>query len=568
MDKEIQSVDYKTMSLEALVDRLNTILNERSVQDIKEEANVIRASFYLKYNEQVELAKQAFIEEGGNEIDFEYSQPIQTTFKNLWKAYVEKKNAHHQQLAQNLKDNLAKREAIIESIKALIEKNDVSNSYKEFQQLQADWKETGPVSSEKYQETWGNYHLYVEQFYDLLHINNDLRTIDFKHNLEAKQQVIEKAKQLLDHADIQFAFNELQVLHRIWKEETGPVAKEFREPVWQEFSAITNAIHDKKTAHFEELKKEEEANYLLKIAKIKELEEFDFAKNKTFGDWKKSIDAFDKLKEEFLAIGKIPKNKTNQVWEGFKASTKAFNTAKNDFFKETKKLHNEALDQKKALIAEALEWKDSNDLVNATEAFKRIQAAWKKVGFVPRKQADALWKEFKSICDAYFDRLNTAKKEGTPEQQENYESKVKFLEVITAAEITLDNVNDILKTWVQIGTVPPQKNSVDQDIQTEISKALALSELDKAEAEFLKYQLKIAYWAAIESKKMYDEENHIRKDVDTANKDLKQLENNLGFVSGGKKGNPLLDVVMKSIESERAKLKLAKRKLKYLRSVK
>lgn len=566
MDKEIQSVDYKTMSLEALVDRLKTILNEKPIQDIKDEANIIRASFYLKYNEQVEKAKQAFIEEGGNEIDFEFSQPIQITFKNLWKSYVEKKNEHYQKIAQDLKDNLEKREVVIASVKALVEKADVSSSYKEFQELQNNWKEIGSVPSEKYQETWGNYHLYVEQFYDLLHINNDLRAIDFKHNLEAKQQIINKAKELLEHQDVQFAFNELQILHRIWKEETGPVAKEYREPVWQAFSEITNAIHDRKTAYYDSLRKEEEANYQLKLDKIKEIESFDFSKNRSFGDWKKSIDAFEILKQEFVAIGRIPKNKTNNIWESFKQATKAFNNEKNEFFKETKKTQSEALQSKKTLIAEALEWKDSEDFVNATENFKRIQAAWKKVGFVPRKQADALWKEFKTICDAYFDKLNTVKKEGTPEQQQNFESKVKFLEAISVGDITKDNYKEIIKTWIQIGTVPSQKNSIDQDIQKTILKSLETIE-DASEVELINYQIKVAYWSAIESKKIYDEQNNLRKQQDIVTKDLKQLENNLGFVSGGKKGNPLLDMVMESIEKEKNKLKLVKQKIKFLKSI-
>jgi len=566
MDKEIQSVDYKTMSLEALVDRLKTILNEKPIQDIKDEANIIRASFYLKYNEQVEKAKQAFIEEGGNEIDFEFSQPIQITFKNLWKSYVEKKNEHYQKIAQDLKDNLAKREAVIASVKALVEKADVSSSYKEFQELQNNWKEIGAVPSEKYQETWGNYHLYVEQFYDLLHINNDLRAIDFKHNLEAKQHIINKAKELLTHQDIQFAFNELQILHKIWKEETGPVAKEYREPVWQEFSEISNAIHDRKTTYYDSLRKEEEANYQLKLAKIKEIESFDFSKNRSFGDWKKSIDAFEILKQEFVEIGRIPKNKTNNIWESFKQATKAFNSEKNEFFKETKKIQSEALQSKKTLIAEALEWKDSEDFVNATENFKRIQAAWKKVGFVPRKQADALWKEFKTICDAYFDKLNTVKKEGTPEQQQNFESKVKFLEAITIGDITKDNYKEIIKTWIQIGTVPSQKNSIDQDIQKTILKSMEVVE-DDLESDLIKYQVKAAYWSAIESKKIYDEPANLRKQIESVTKDLKQLENNLGFVSGGKKGNPLLDMVMASIEKEKNKLKLTKQKQKFLKSI-
>lgn len=560
MDKEIQSIDYKLMTLTDLVSELENSIKNKPVQNIKDEANAIRASFYLQYNEQVEKAKQAFIEEGGNEIDFEYSQPIQADFKTLWKSYIEKKNAYYQKQAEELKENLQKRETVISEVKALVEKADVSSSYKEFQALQNTWKEIGPIPSEKYQKTWGNYHLYVEQFYDLLHINNDLRAIDFKHNLEAKKQIINKAKELFEHTDIQFSFNELQILHKIWKEETGPVAKEFREPVWQEFSEVTNAIHDKKTAYYNQLRKTEEENYEKKLAKIKEIASFDYDKNKTFGDWKKSIEVFELLKQEFVAIGKIPKNKTDEVWESFKLATKDFNFHKNEFFKYMKQAQSSALSQKKALIAEALEWKDSNDFVNATENFKRIQAAWKKVGFVPRKQADALWKEFKAICDAYFDKLNTIKKEGTPEQQENYERKVQFLEALNTGEINEENYKEIISTWLQIGVVPPQKNNVDQDIQKVISKAIPSS-------DSVKYQLKVAYWKAIESKKIFDEQNNLKKELDSTKKDLQQLENNLGFVSGGKKGNPLLDMVMKSIENENTKIRLIQQNMKFLKSI-
>ncbi|MGY5354642.1 DUF349 domain-containing protein [Wenyingzhuangia sp. IMCC45467] len=565
MEKETQSTDYKTMSLETLVAELKKMIDENPIQDIKEQASAIRASFYYQYNEQLDKAKDLFIQEGGNEIDFEYSQPIQIEFKDLWKSYVEKKNNHYKKLVKELADNLAKREEVIASIKSLVEQGEVSKTYKEFQQLMSDWKEIGPVTSDKYQETWGNYHLYVEQYYDLLHINNDLRAIDFKHNLEAKQQVIERAKQLLEHNDIQFAFNELQVLHKIWKEETGPVAKEFREPIWEEFSALSNAIHDKRTTFLEALRKVEEQNYDLKLAKIQEIKYFDFSKNKSFGDWKKSIDAFEVLKEEFLAIGKIPKNKNKEVWDTFKEATRAFNNAKNNFFKETKAAQNEAIAVKNALIEEALTWKDSDNFVEATEVFKRIQAAWKKVGFVPRKQADALWKEFKSACDAYFDRLNNVKKEGTPEEQDNLIKKETFLAKLSETKIDLDSYKELLKEWIGLGLVPPQKNKIDQDILHYITNELSLPK-EKIEAEFIKYQLKIAYLLAIDSKKLYTEYDQLRNEVDNATKDLKQLENNLGFFTNSKKSNPLLDTVMKSIETEKEKLLLAKKKMKYLKS--
>ncbi len=567
VEKNIQSIDYKTMSLENLIKELETKLSTHSIPEIKEDANAIRASFYYQYNDELEKAKAIFLEQEGEDAVFEYEkQALQVSFKSLWKQFLEKKNEHYKKVTQELSDNLSKKEAIIDQIKTLVEKADVSSSYKEFKQLQEDWKEIGAIPSDKYQEIWGNYHLYVEQFYDLLHLNNDLRQIDFKHNLEAKQQIIGKAKELLENADVQFAFNELQVLHKIWKEETGPVAKEFREPVWEEFSRITNEIHDKKTAFYNDLRSKEEENLTIKLAKLEEIKGFDFSKNHTFGDWKKSIEKFEKLKEEFLAIGKVPKNKSNEIWELFKLATKQFNTAKNDFFKESKKTQTEALTKKQALIQEALQWKDADDFETATEHFKRIQAAWKKVGFVPRKQADALWHEFKAICDAYFDRLNTVKLEGTPEEQENFKKKEAFLEEIKAFEITEENYVSVLKDWLAIGLVPSQKNKIDQEIQTVVLGVLpAVDAKDKA--DFIKYQVKVAYWTAIDSKKLYDEQNNLRKEKDQITKDLKQLENNLGFFSNSKKGNPLLETALQSIETEKSKLAQVKLKTKFLRSL-
>lgn len=566
-EKNIQSIDYKTMSIEDLITELKNKLENNSIPEIKEDVNAIRASFYYQYNEELEKARALFIEQEGEEAVFEYSkQSLQVSFKELWKQFLEKKNNHHQKITQELVENLEKKESIIENIKGLVEKGDVSSSYKEFKGLQDAWKEIGAITSDKYQETWGNYHLYVEQFYDLLHISNDLRAIDFKHNLEAKQLVIARAKELLEHSDIQFAFNELQVLHRIWKEETGPVSKEFREPIWQEFSDITNAIHDKKTSFFEQLRQEEEKNLAAKLKKLEQIQGFDFSQNKTFGDWKKSIDAFEVLKEEFLAIGKVPKNKTNETWELFKTGTKSFNTAKNDFFKEAKTSQVKAIEEKEALIKEAKEWKDSDDLENATENFKRIQAAWKKVGFVPRKQADALWNEFKTICDAYFERLNTIKKEGTPEQQENYELKVQFLKDLETTEITKDSYLEVIEKWLGIGLVPSQKNNIDQDIQTVISKAVGTLE-DKNENLLVKYKIKISYLQSIESRRLDDEYNQLRKENEQITKDLKQLENNLGFFSNSKKGNPLLETALQSVDVEKAKLKLVKLKMKFLKSI-
>ncbi|MEN8804493.1 MAG: DUF349 domain-containing protein [Wenyingzhuangia sp.] len=566
MENKTQSIDYKAMSLNDLVQSLTTLIEGKPIQEIKEQASIIRSSFYYQYNEQLEAAKSLFIQDGGNEIDFEYSQPIQTEFKSLWKSYVEKKNNFYRKLSMELEDNLVKREDIIASIKTLVDQGEVSKTYQEFQQLMSDWKGIGAVTSDKYQETWGNYHLYVEQYYDLLHINSDLRAIDFKYNLEAKQKIITHAKSLLSHTDPQHAFNELQMLHKVWKEETGPVAKEFREIIWEEFSTLSNEINSRRALMLEELKAEEENNLAQKLIKINEITSFDFSKNKSFGDWKKSIESFDILKKEFLSIGKVPKNKNKMIWDTFKEATRAFNTAKNQYFKEVKASQSKAVLAKKALIEEAKVWKDSEHFDEATEVYKRIQSSWKKIGFVPRKQADQLWKEFRGICDAYFERLNTVKKDGTLEEQENFKNKETFLLKIENEEINVDNYKEFLKDWLDLGSVPSQKNKIDQDILNAITHKMVFLE-ENIDRDFIEYQLKMSYLFAIDSKKLGTEYNHLRTDIDRFTKDLKQLENNLGFFSNSKKSNPLLERAMASIELEKNKLQLAKKKMKYLKSL-
>jgi len=571
-DNEIvkEMKDYKTMSLEGLIEQLKQKLERDFTTTIKDEANAIRSSFYLKYNEDLAKAKaKAESETLEGEEDFEYkNQALQIKFKELWKGFLDKKNTYQAQLAKELSANLAKKEAIITSIKLLVEKGDVSSTYQEFKKLQEDWRAVGNIVSDKYQETWGNYNLYVEQFYDLLHLNNDLRSVEFKKNLEIKQKLVSKAQELLSHSDIQFAFNELQVLHKIWKEETGPVDREFRESIWEEFSEITNQLHDKKTAFYEELRKEEEVNYKAKLAKIEEIKFFDYSANKSFNDWKKSIESFEKLKEEFVVIGKVPKSKTNQVWNLFKDATKAFNVAKNVFFKQTKKEQFEAVSQKKSLIKEALEWSKSDDYVEVTNNLKRIQAEWKKTGFVPRKQADVLWNEFRSICDAHFDNLKQIKKEGTPQEKENYKQKVDFLDNLKSADVNVENYLSFVKKWLVIGKVPTQNSQIEKEIQSTLTVSVFdENSIEKEKEDLIKYQLKVAGWKATENKKFFDEVTYLRKNRDQAIKDVKQLENNLGFFANSKKTNPLLDNVMNSIEVEKQKVKQISKKIKFINSL-
>ena len=566
--QEEQAFDYQNLSLEELVSTLVKLVKSEAIQNIKNQADAIKALFYQQYNAIVSEKRSAHIEEHGSDLDFEYDNPVQREFKTIWSDYATKRKAYFEAIEKQQTKNLAERLALIEAIKTMADTEGAVN-YQEFKELQDKWRAIGQIPKEKYQEVWGNYHHHVERFYDLLHLNNDLRALDFKHNLEAKQKIVAKAKDLAAHEDINYAFNELQVLHKLWKEETGPVAKEYREEIWQEFSKYTKEVHVKRDAYFNDLRAKEEVNYQEKLKAIEAIKAFDFSNNQSHTDWKKSMEAFEQLKEAFMEIGRIPKNKTNEVWSLFKEATVPFNNAKNDFYREAKREQNENLAKKKALLETAIALKDSNDFETATETYKKIQAEWKRVGFVPRKLADQLWKEFRGACNYYFDRLNTIKTEGTPEENENLAKKEAALKEVTSKEFADFNaVKSEISEWKALGNVPSKKTKIESEFAEILTTKVKGLGLDKDQELLALYQLKIMSLAAKDSRKLNDEINTVRKQIDTLTKEIKQLENNLGFVSGGKgKANPLFDMVHKSIESNQQDLDLAKQKLKVLKTI-
>jgi len=247
----IEEKDYDKMSMEALVKELEHLVTNHKVQAIKKQVEEIRSEFKAQFNTLLDEKKEEFLNEGGNEIDFFFSSPLQKRFKDIYKDYKGKLHTHHKNIENNLKDNLANRLQIIEEIKGLFnDEENINTTYKHFKELQDRWKTAGPIPRDKYNNAWNSYHHHVEVFYDFLHLNRDLRDLDFKHNLDQKLKIIERAEELAKDEDLNRAFRELQVLHKMWKEELGPVDKEHREAVWDRFKAATKTIHDRRQVYF------------------------------------------------------------------------------------------------------------------------------------------------------------------------------------------------------------------------------------------------------------------------------------------------------------------------------
>jgi len=403
----------------------------------------------------------------------------------------------------------------------------------------------------------------------LLHLSNDFRDLDFKHNLEEKLKLIVRVEALEEREDVNEAFKELQDLHKLWKENIGPVSKEYREDIWQKFSAASKKIHDKRHEHFRNLRSQYQGIIDKKIAVSVAIEAYDTSSNKKHSDWQKSIKDIEALRQEYFNAGKLPYSKSEVVWQQFKTATKKFNQAKNLFYKEEKSVQQDNLDKKNELIVLAESLKESEDWDNATNTMKKIQADWKKIGHVPRKFSDAIWKKFKAACNYYFERLHNKQGAVSEEQQAFVEEKKAFLETVKAMEnVSLESINEAIVTWRSLGILPKNARYLESKFNKKIDALLGGLSLSTDEITMLKFRNMVdSYMEQEDVYKLNSELLFVRKKMDENSKEIQQLENNLSFFSNASEDNPLVKNVLVNINKHKENLSIWKLKLAYLRKL-
>ena len=568
-NKEVEAIAYDTLTLEELTVALENLIHTQKIQHIKSSVEAIKSAFNLKFGALLAEKKSVFLAEGGNTIDFQYSSPIKSKYNKLLSDYKKQKEIYYSNLEKQLKDNLEKRVQVIEDLKVLIENADTSTMYKHFRDLQNSWRLIGPVPKTKYNDTWKIYHHHVERFYDLLHLSNDFRDLDFKNNLEEKLKLIEKAEFLAEMQDVNAAFKELQGLHKTWKEDIGPVAREMRDDVWNKFSAATKIIHDKRHDHFKSMKSQYVVIIEAKMLVIDEILSYDSSKNKTHNDWQKSIKDIDALRTKYFDAGKLPYSKSESIWKKFKEATKQFNREKNKFYKQEKNSQQENLQAKLDLIKLAESIKDSEDWETTTNTFKKIQSDWKKIGHVPRKFSDDIWNKFKTSCNYYFDRYHNQKNALSDDQKEIIAQKTAFVEALKVEDYTTkDSLTILMDSWNQFGSTPRESKAVDLQFNRFIDSLLSKLSLDKNEIVLLKFKNIInGYLANNDNRKLDSELVFVRKKIDESIREIQQLENNLSFFSNASDDNPMVKNVHKNLNTYKNGLKVWKDKLAYLRSL-
>lgn len=566
-NKAMFTTNYNTK--EEVIERLKEIAsNEETPQ--KEEIDLLKSAFYRLHLAEREAEQKAFIEAGGAPEDYKaLPSESEQIFKAELSLIKEKRAKYLLKLEDEKKENLTKKLAIIEAIKEISTSPDVANkSYNHFKELQQQWKEIKAVPADKANDLWRNYHLYTEQFYDLLKLNNEAREYDFKKNLELKTKLCELAEALNNEKDVISASAKLQELHHQYR-EIGPVAKELREEVWLRFKNASTVINKKHQAYFETLRAKEADNLEKKTALCERLEALNTNKSTTINAWEAQSKEVLDIQKEWKTIGYATQKMNVKIFERFRKACDEFFENKAMFFKDIKDTFAINIEKKKKLIETAKQLVTSTDWNATGEKFIRLQKEWKTIGHVPRKTGDKLWEEFNSTCNKFFDARKEAGADAHENEHKNLERKQNIVQQLKTfveekAEDVQDKVLSLMKEYSNIGHVPyKEKDKIYaeyQEVVDRLKKELNISIARKRLDAFKNNLKKVVEQGenALES-----ERNRLFRAYERITQELKTYENNLGFFNASsKKGNSLVDEMNRKINKLKDEIELLKNKIK------
>ena len=401
--EDVNMQDLNSLNKEQLVELFATQLENEPIHTLRKSVEAIKIAFYKLHRAEVDAARKAFEAEAGEGAEFVPSvDAAEVRLKDLFKEYRRRRDEYIADLDKHKEENLKVKLEIIEELKELVNSDEtLNNTFAKFRELQQRWKDTGVVPQTKVKDLWETYNLHVENFYNFIKINKELRDLDLKKNYEQKVALCEQAEALVMEPSIVDAFHKLQKLHDEWR-ETGPVANEHKEVLWERFKAASSRINKQHQDHFEGIKQEQMKNLQLKTelcAKTEALIEQPYTSHK---EWNKASESLLEIQKVWRTIGFAPKKDNTQIYERFRSACDRFFEAKRDFYAGVKSEmeHNLQLKQEICQAAEALQ--TSEDWKHATDELIALQAKWKSVGAVPRRYSDQVWKRFRAACDKFF----------------------------------------------------------------------------------------------------------------------------------------------------------------------
>ena len=563
------SVGKNYKSKEEILERARRIVTDNEIPS-KNEVDYLKTTFYKLHLAEREAQQKEYLGTGGEpELYQVFPDAIEEEFKAQMGVVKERRAKIFLEQEKQKQKNLSKKLGIIEKIKTLATSPDEANkSYTVFKELQQEWKEIRTVPADKANELWRNYHLYVEQFYDLLKLNSEAREYDFKKNLELKEKLCESAEKLADEPDVISAFHQLQELHQEYR-EIGPVAKELREQIWSRFKTASTVINKRHQQHFEELRAGEEENLAKKTVLCERVEAIVQEENKTAHDWEKHTKEIIEIQAEWKTIGFAPQKMNVKIFERFRNTCDDFFTRKAVFFKELKNQYAENIEKKKKLVEKAQALSDSTNWKSTSDKLIALQKEWKTVGAVPRKLGDQLWSDFLAACNKFFEARNAANADIRTEEHENLKKKqdviVRLKELFESASENLqETVHQLTDEYNGIGHVPfREKDRLYKEfhqVLDQIYKKLNISASHRKLDDFksnLKNMLKQGTVV------IDNERGRLLRRYEVIKAEVQTYENNLGFLNvSSKKGNNLIDEMNRKVQKLKDEMELVRQKIK------
>ena len=564
---EAETKTYATK--QEVLDRVKEIAHSDEAPQ-KNELDLLKTTFYKLHLAERDAQMKEYLAGGGDPEKYVLlPDEAEEAFKAEMQIIKEKRAKIFLAQEEEKQANLQKKLDIIEKIKAMATSPDEANkSYQEFKALQQEWKEIKAVPADKANELWRSYQLYVEQFYDLLKLNNEAREYDFKKNLEAKTKLCEAAEKLAEEPDVISAFHQLQDLHQEYR-EIGPVAKELREEIWTRFKNASTVINKKHQQHFEDLRAKEEDNLAKKTTLCEKIEAINLKEKKQASDWEDATKTIIEIQGEWKKIGFAPQKMNVKIFERFRIANDEFFSKKADFFKNIKSQYAENLEKKQKLVEKAKQLADSTEWKKTGDKLIQMQREWKNIGYVPRKQGDQLWKEFLGACNKFFDARNKLNAGARSEEHANLDKKreiiAKLNELVeNASEHLQKNMQDLIAQYNAVGHVPfKEKDKVYQEYHEVMDKLYKTVRSNNAKRHIHNFKNNLKNVAEKGVNALDNERGRLLRRYDQLRAEITTYENNLGFLNAAsKKGNSLVEEMNRKVEKLKEDLKLVKEKIK------
>lgn len=536
----------------------------------KDEIDHLKTAFYKLLFAEREADQKTFIENGGDpEAYVMKTDDSEEQFKAEMGLIKEKRAKAFQQQEEEKKANLQRKQQIIEKIKMMSTSPEEANkSYNDFKALQQEWKDIKAVPAEKANELWRNYQLYVEQYYDLLNLNRELREYDFKKNLEQKTLLCEAAEKLADEPDAVSAFHQLQELHQQYR-EIGPVAKELREQIWARFKAASTVINKRHQQHFEELRAKEEENLTRKTALCEKVEAIAKEENKNATDWENHTKQIIDIQTEWKTIGFAPQKMNVKIFDRFRAACDDFFGRKAEFFKTLKEKFAENTKKKKEMVEQAKALMDSTDWKATSDKLIKLQKEWKTIGMVPKKVGDQLWAEFVAACNKFFEARNAATAGTRNEEQQNLDRKKEIIAKLKELlDSTADNVQATLQQLIdeygKIGHVPfKEKDKLFKEYHKVVDALYKQLNISASKQRLDNFKSSIKSMAKQGEDMLDNERGRLMRRYEQLKSEITTYENNLGFLNASsKKGNSLIDEMNRKVNKLKDDFELIRQKIK------